>query len=277
MFQFHREILGVHPHMIFEIAGFKITDSTLFSVLITIIFGIICVAAYRTYKIRPGKIQAGFESILEAIEGLLTQITGSKKTAAYLLPTLATVFLYIATANLLGMVPGILSFKYDHMHMFRPSTSDFNTTFGLAFATLIALQIVAIKDFGVWKYINKYIKVEEVVHGFKKSIADGFIALIDFAIGFLDIVGELARVVSMSLRLFGNIYAGEVLATLILGAFALVLPVTWTAMSILVGVVQAIVFTSLITSYYMLAAKGEGDDASHGNHHELSATAEPAK
>lgn len=80
-------------------------------------------------------------------------------------------------------------------------------------------------------------------------------AIIDFIIGLLDIVSEFAKIISLSLRLFGNMYAGEILATLILGSFAYVIPIAWTSMSLLSGVIQAIVFGSLTTAYYMLAVK----------------------
>jgi F-type H+-transporting ATPase subunit a len=103
--------------------------------------------------------------------------------------------------------------------------------------------------------LGKFFKFKEVFLGFKKGFMEGFMAVIDFGIGLLDIVGELAKDVSLSLRLFGNMYAGEVLATLILGAFAFVLPLTWTTMSLLSGTVQALVFGSLVTAYYMLAIK----------------------
>jgi F-type H+-transporting ATPase subunit a len=78
-------------------------------------------------------------------------------------------------------------------------------------------------------------------------------AIIDFFIGLLDIVGEATKVISLSLRLFGNMYAGQVLAIIILGFFSIVVPSIWLAMNLFVGVLQAVVFASLVASYYMLA------------------------
>jgi F-type H+-transporting ATPase subunit a len=255
MFRISRDISSVHPDIILTIGDWKVANTTLFSVFITIVFATICCVAYKKYRAYPGKIQAGFEIMCEAMENLMAQITGSKQSAKIIFPIIATVFVYIATANLLGMIPGLTTITFNGVALFRSPTSDFNTTFGLAFAAVIALQVVSIRDFGIFGHLNKFVKVKEVTQGFKKSIGDGFMSLVDFSIGLLDIIGEFAKVVSLSLRLFGNMYAGEVLSTLILGAFAFFLPVTWSAMSLLSGIVQSIVFGSLVTSYYMLSAK----------------------
>ena len=86
---------------------------------------------------------------------------------------------------------------------------------------------------------------------------EGFIAFIEFLIGLLDIFAELAKVVSLSFRLFGNMFAGEVLAVLILGSLAYLLPALWLSMSILFAAVQAIVFGALAAVYYTLSLKPE--------------------
>ncbi len=262
MLRLTRDISNIDPDIIFTIGDWKVANSTLFSVFITVVFAVICFAAYKKYSDRPGKIQTGFEVVFEAMENLIAQITGSKKTATIIFPVMATVFIYIATANLIGMIPGLTTITYNGFAIFRSPTSDFNTTFGLAFAAVIALQVVSIRDFGFFGHLNKFFKVKEVIAGFRKSLSDGLMSLVDFAIGVLDIIGEIAKVISLSLRLFGNMYAGEVLATLVLGAFAFVLPVAWSAMSLLSGIVQAIVFGSLVTSYYMLSTKEPEPDES---------------
>ena len=86
-------------------------------------------------------------------------------------------------------------------------------------------------------------------------------AIIDFLIGLLDIISEFAKVISLSLRLFGNMYAGEILASILLGAFALMVPAPWLAMNLLVAVIQAIVFGSLCAAYYTLAVQNDEESA----------------
>ncbi|MFZ2523218.1 MAG: FoF1 ATP synthase subunit a [Minisyncoccia bacterium] len=258
MFRLSRGIGGVHPDKIIDFGSFYLVNTTLLSILILLIFVAVSVSSYKRYKIKPGKFQVTAEVAVESMLDLLTQITGNVNMATKILPVVGSMFVYIAVSNLIGLIPGLTSVLYNGATVFRGPTTDFNTTFGLAFGSILFLQFISIRDFGVLGYLGKFFKFKEIYLGFRQSLGEGFMAIVDFFIGLLDIVGELAKVVSLSLRLFGNMYAGDVLATLILGAFAYVLPITWSAMSLLSGVVQSIVFGSLITSYYMLSVKEEG-------------------
>ncbi len=257
MFRLTRDINSIHPDTIIDLGFFHIVNTTLLSIFITLVFLIIGVATYRKHKLKPGNFQSLSEIIYESILSLISQITGSIKIAEKILPVIGSVFVYIAVANLIGLIPGLTSITYDGYSIFRGPTSDFNTTFGLALGAVIFLQFISIKDLGVLGYLGKFFQFKELFYGFRKSVGDGFIAIINFFVGLLDIVGELAKVVSLSLRLFGNMYAGDVLATLILGAFAFVLPITWSFMSLVSGVVQSVVFGSLIASYYILSINKE--------------------
>ncbi len=257
MFRLSREIPNVSPETIFEIGGFKIANSTMLSFLILVIFTILAIFVFRKFKERGTKFQYVIEMAYESILGLVKQITGSKKHAIIIFPLIGALVFYIMTSNLIGLIPGLSTITYDGKAIFRSPTSDFNTTFGLALGCVILLQFVSAKDFGFFGHLGKYFKFKEIFIGFKNGISSGIMSLIEFAIGLLDIIGEFARVVSLSLRLFGNMYAGEVLATLILGAFAYFVPLVWTAMSTLSGVIQSIVFGSLVASYYILSVKAE--------------------
>ena len=90
---------------------------------------------------------------------------------------------------------------------------------------------------------------------------DGFVAIIDLFVGVLNIVGELAKVISLSFRLFGNIYAGQILAIIIMGALAYGLPAVWTLMSGFTGLLQGMVFASLVAVYYTLMLKPSDDSS----------------
>jgi F-type H+-transporting ATPase subunit a len=185
----------------------------------------------------------------------ISQITGSKKYALKLFPLIASLFIYIGLSNLISLIPGLMSITLDGKSIFRSPTTDFNTTVGLAIGSVVLTHVVSIIDYGVFGHLGKFFKFKEIYLGFKEGINSGVMAIIDFIIGLLDIVSEFAKIISLSLRLFGNMYAGEILATLILGSFAYVIPIAWTSMSLLSGVIQAIVFGSLTTAYYMLAVK----------------------
>jgi len=261
MFRFSREITNINPETVFMVGNFKITNTTLLSVFITILLLSFCFIIIRKIKVKPNKTQTTIEIIYEGMAGFITQITNSKKHTERIYPLIATIFVYIGISNLISLVPGLTAIQINSTPLFRSPTTDFNTTFGLALGAIFLLQIVSIIDWGFLNHLGKFFKFKEVYLGFRKGIKDGLMSIIDFVIGLMDIIGEIAKVVSLSLRLFGNMYAGEVLATLILSAFAFVLPITWSAMSILSGVVQALVFGSLITAYYMLAIKPEEGEA----------------
>jgi len=151
------------------------------------------------------------------------------------------------------LIPGLSAITYNGVSIFRTPTNDFNMTFSIALAMVILANIMSIRDFGLFGHIGKFVKIKEVVEGFRKSIGAGLLAIIDFFIGLLDIVSEFAKVISLSLRLFGNMYAGEVLAAIFLGALAILIPAPWTAMNLLVGILQAMVFGSLTAAYITLA------------------------
>lgn len=255
MFRISREITGVHPETIISIGNLRVANTTLLSILILVLLSIFCYFVIRKYKIRPNKSQTVIELLYKSMLNFINQITGSRKHSEKILPLIMTIFVYLGISNLIGLVPGLTSIEFKGVPIFRSPTTDFNTTFGLALGSVILLQIVSIVDWGFWGNLGRFFKFREVYLGFKKGVSNGFMAIIEFLIGLLDIVGEIAKVISLSLRLFGNMYAGEVLATLVLGAFAYVLPIAWSAMSILSGVVQALVFGSLVTAYYMLAIK----------------------
>jgi F-type H+-transporting ATPase subunit a len=121
------------------------------------------------------------------------------------------------------------------------------------------LNILSIKEWGFFGYLGKFFKFKEIYLGFKKGIGEGLMSIIDFLIGLLDIIGEIAKVISLSLRLFGHMYSAEVLEPLMVWALAYFVPVIWSSMSLLSGVVQAVVFGSLVTAYYMLSIKEESD------------------
>lgn len=258
--QISKDITSVQPDVLFYISGWPITNSFLMSFLILILFGVLAIVVKSTFKTRPGGFQNLIEVLYESMLDLIKQIMGSEKRAQAVFPLIAALFVYIGVANLLPLVPGFSSFEIAGVSMFRTPTSDFNTTFALAVSMIILIQIVSITEWGVFGYIGRFIKIKEVVKGFKSGIKDGAMALVDFFIGLLDIVSEIAKVISLSFRLFGNMLAGEILAILLIGAFAYVLPALWLSLNILFAVVQAVVFGALVAAYYMLSVKPEVSD-----------------
>ena len=163
--------------------------------------------------------------------------------------------MFFGVSNLIGLIPGVTAFTYNGAPLLRTPTNDFNMTFSIALAMIILTQVVSIKEFGLFGHLGKFIKVKEVIVGFRHGFKSGIMSIVDFVLGLLDIISEIAKVFSLSLRLFGNMYAGEVLMVVLLGAFAVAVPSIWLAMNLLVGVLQAMVFGALTAAYYGLAVQ----------------------
>lgn len=255
-----RDVPGINPEIVFSVAGFPIASSTMMILLLAVILAVFSLVVIRRFTVRPGKVQMAVELLYGQVVGLIEQITQSKKHAKRIFPLVGAMLVYLTLANLIGVIPGLTEITFNDTPVFRSPTADFSTTFGLAFASVLVLQFVSIKDYGFFGHIGKFIKVKEVYQGFKNGIKSGLVSLIDFFVGLLDIIGEVAKIISLSLRLFGNMYAGNVLMVIIFGAISLVLPAVWLGMNIFVGILQAMVFSALVAAYYMLSIKPEETD-----------------
>lgn len=253
--RFKREIASIQPDFVFSIGNFHVSNTTLYLFAIALFLFITLAILKGKISEQPKKWQVFFEMIYEGLINLIKQITGSEYHAKKVFPIIGSLFIFIAFANYSGLIPGLTSITYDGVSIFRTPTSDFNTTLALALGSIFVLNVLSLYEWGFFGYVGKFIKIKDVFLGFKKGIGAGFMAIIDFLLGFLDIIGEFAKIISLSLRLFGNMYAGEILMTILIGSLAYAVPAIWFAMSMLSALVQAIVFGSLVTVFYMLAIK----------------------
>lgn len=262
LLRIQREVTSVGPEIFGNFYGVPITNSFLMSLLIMLLIVIFAVIFIPRLQEMPTKTQNTVEAVYEAMVGLIEQIAGNPVWAKRVFPLVAALLVYIGVANLIGLVPGLTSITYNQAPLLRTPTSDFNTTLGLALGVVAVIQAASISDWGILGYLGRFFKFKEVYQGFKKGIGAGAMAIVEFLIGLLDIFAEFAKVISLSFRLFGNMFAGEVLALLILGAFAYVIPSAWLAMNLLFALVQAVVFGALAAAYYTLALKPLDADSS---------------
>jgi F-type H+-transporting ATPase subunit a len=253
IFFIQRDIPGLDPEILFQIGNFSISNSTFFILLITILLLLVGWFAIRKFKITPTNFQVAVEGIYEAVVGLIDQITSDRGRSQKIFPIVGAMLVYLVIANLIGLIPGLENITFNNTPIFKTPTADFNTTFGLALGAIIIINVVSVFEWGPLRFLGRFVPLHKVYQGFKKGIGAGFMSIIDVFLGLLDVVGELAKVISLSLRLFGNMYAGQVLAVILLGAFAYIIPSIWMAMNMFVGILQAMVFTSLVAAYYMLA------------------------
>jgi F-type H+-transporting ATPase subunit a len=241
-----------------DVGFFTIATSSLTIMFITVMVVGLCMVVSRA-KLLPSKFQNLVEVFYEQVATFITSIVGNEEKAKTIIPYVGSLMVYLLVANLLPMMPGISGFSLiidgEHTPLFRGATTDFNTTFGLALAVVITMQIVGMKEQGVFGYLSHFIQIKQVVNGFRKGINEGSFAVVGFLVGLIEIVSELAKILSLSLRLFGNLFAHEVLTVILLGAFAFGVPAIWMGMGVLVGVVQSIVFVALVTVYYSLVLK----------------------
>lgn len=252
-----RELTSIQPEIIFSIGNFGIANSTLMIILMMVGFLFLGRHIAKRFGIIPTSFQVIMELLYNGIMDLVAQITGSEYHAKKIFPIIATILVYFALANVIAIIPGLMDITYNGVAIFRTPTSDFNTAFGVSLAAVLVLNYVSIREWGILGYLGNFFKFKGIYQGFKKGFMDGFIAMVEFFVGILDIIGELAKVISLTFRLFGNIYAGQVLAIIIMGAFAYVLPTVWSLMSNFTGLLQGFVFAALVAVYYSLSLKPE--------------------
>lgn len=252
---FTRELISIQPEIIFSVGNFGIANSTLMIFVMMIGFLILGRFVVRKFTLIPGRFQILMEMLYEGVMDLVVQITNSKSHAKKIFPIIGTILVYFALANIIAIIPGLTDITYNGVALLRTPTSDFNTAFGVALATVVVINGVSIKEWGIFGYLGNFFNFKGVYQGFRKGLMDGFIGMVEFFVGVLDIIGEFAKVISLTFRLFGNIYAGQVLAIIIMGAFAYVLPTVWSIMSNFTGLLQGFVFAALVAVYYSLALK----------------------
>lgn len=252
-----------------HLGSFPVTNSVVTTVIVSL--GLLCTGfVLRTKRaLVPHGIQNVVESILEFFLGFIEQVTHDRERSRRFLPIVGTLFLFILLSNLLGILPGVGSIGSWQMHrgeltlipLFRPAMSDLNTTLALAIFAISATHIFGIIAIGVWKHANKFFQFGTVIHGFKKGGINIFVGLVEFVIGIIETIAEIAKVVSLSLRLYGNVFAGEVLLTVIGSLVAFVAPLPFMFLEIIVGFVQAMVF-SMLTLVFMTVLT----EKPHGEH-----------
>ena len=259
--QVQREIPGIEPQILFEVFGIPVATSSFMIFFIILLFLVVGIIIRTTFTVYPTKFQVLFEELYGAMKDLVDEVTNDIRRSEAIFPMIGTIFLYLLVANIITLVPGLADITVNGNAIFATPTADFNTTLGLALGAVIIINIISVKEWGILAHLGKFIKIKPVVLGFKKSMGDGAMALVDMFVGVLDIVGEIAKIISLSIRLFANMYAGNILMIILMGAFAYVVPAIWYGMSLFVGALQAMVFATLVAAYYMLAIKPSSEES----------------
>ena len=228
------EAISLKAEEIFSLWGFPITNSLFltFIVSLTLILGSFLIS--RSIKIIPGKFQSALEMGMEYLLDLMHSTLGSIEKAERYFPLIATIFIFILTSNLLGLFPGVGSFfinnKGHQVPFFRSPAADLNFTLAFAVISVIVTNILGMIAVGVFPHLSKFIN-------FRNPIK--------FFIGILELVSEFAKIISLSFRLFGNVFAGEVLLTIVFFLAPYFIPLPFMLLELFVGLIQAFLFAML--------------------------------
>lgn len=235
---------------LFSLGSFDITNAMLFSVITgAAVIGLLLAAARYSSLHPKSKLAYTVELVIDGIWSVAVDTFGNRKTALKHLPLLATLFIFILVGNLSGsgLLPGVGTITVQsggHLTpLLRPFTTDLNATLSMAILTIGLVQFYALRQLGLRKHLRHY-------------FASPLYNPMNLFIGLNEIFGELLRVVTLSMRLFGVIYAGEVLITAVgqlAGNFAWAATVPTVLLEIFFSVIQAYVFMMLSATYLSVA------------------------
>ncbi|MEK7531004.1 MAG: F0F1 ATP synthase subunit A [Patescibacteria group bacterium] len=244
---------GIHialaPYHITDIAGFPITSTLVTSWLVVIVLAVFAVVLSRRLKLVPSRGQVVVESVISFVYGYVEETLDDAKLARRYFPLIMTIFLFIFCANIVGLLPfvgavGIHNTTGEHgglTPLFYPVNTDLNVTLALAIIAFVAIEFAGITVLGALRYGSKFVNIHSVL---------------GFVVGLIEFISEIARLITFSFRLFGNIFAGKVLILLALAFMPYLVPVPLLVYEVFVGVIQAAIF-ALLTLFFIKIAVSE--------------------
>jgi len=260
---------------LFTIGGFfHVTNSMIMTLIVVAILVFVFARATAKMELVPGRLQNFAESIVEALMGIV-ESTAGKRTGRIIFPLIATLFIFIISANWLALLPiGWIGLCHPEaaaageaaataikqgtcpegailVPFLRAPNADLNMTLAMALIAFTVVQVAGVVAHGPGGYL-------------KELTTPIFLAPVH-------IIGELSRIVSLSFRLFGNIFGGEVLLSVmyfLLGSIFLgFATIIFVGLEVLFGTIQALVFSLLTLVYISMAVAGHGDDEGHDVEH----------
>ena len=243
--------ISLAPEILFNIGGVPISNAFFWSWFVFVFLIIGAFLLKRSLKMRPGKFQSIIEMLVGGAYDFVESMMGDKKKARRVFPLVFTMFFFIFFCNLLTFIPGQSAITIKTaggvVPLFRAIISDYGIVFVMTMVSVIVTQIVSFAVVGPLGYIGKFFN---------------FTSPLNFFLGLMDLVGELAKVMSLSFRLFGNIFAGEVLGAVMLFLFPFFLPLPFAFLGLLTAVVQPFVF-SVLTLVFISMATPNGEAEAH--------------
>ncbi len=251
------------PHAVLPIGhvsptGLVVFDVSISSTLLTMfVVSIIVIVLLwllsRKHELNPGRGQNAIEYVFEMLENFGTSL-GGPRSKPYI-PLFVGFFLSILFCNWSGLIPPI-----GKIEALRAPTSDLNVTIGLALVAFVFIEYQGFKHLGVG-YLGKFFPFGE----FRKGIGAGLIAVF---VGLIELLLEFVKPVTLAMRLFGNIYGGEVALGVLTALTLAIIPMAMLALEVLLNAIQALIFATLTLMFTLVAIEG------HGEEHEVAGEAE---
>ncbi len=233
---------------VFHIGSFPVTNSLLASLLTS---GVLTWFALSVRKVKtvPGKLQNLAEMVLGWLLDLCESVAGDRAKARKFFPLVATIFLFVLVSNWMGLVPGFGSIGLHEggrlVPLLRAGSADLNFTLALALISVITTQVFGIVMLSGLGYAKRFFNFTNPIKGF---------------VGIVELVSEFAKVISFSFRLFGNVFAGEVLLVVIASLVPVFAPIPFYALELFVGTIQAFIF-AVLTLVFLSVATSSHEEA----------------
>jgi F-type H+-transporting ATPase subunit a len=249
--------VSIAAEKIGSIWGFPLTNSLLATWVVMAVLALVSYFGTRNLSLVPSGFQQMLELIVGGLHDFYKNIVGEKIDKFF--PLLASLFLFIIVGNYIGLLPGVGTIGFNVTHaaetagakpvsefvpLLRGVNADLNTTLALALIAFFAIQYFGFKYSGI-KYTSRFVD---------------FTSPMKLYIGILETISELSKVISFAFRLFGNIFAGEVLLAVMAFLFPYILPLPFLALELFVGMIQALVF-SLLTAVFSMVAMSHAEHA----------------
>jgi len=240
---------------IFHFLGFPITNSLLASWIVLLTLIILAIYISSKIKIIPNTFQNFLEAVIEPLYNLVKMVAGEK--ASQFFPLVATFFIFIILCNWFGLIPGVGSIGFWEekeggrilVPFLRGATADLNLTLALALISVGAIQYFGIKNLKL-SYLKRFFNLSNPI---------------DFFVGILELISDFAKIISFSFRLFGNIFAGEVLLIVIAFLIPVFVSFPFYGLELFVGFIQALVFAMLTLVFMNIATLSHGEEVKHGS------------
>lgn len=229
--------ISIIPETLFHLGPLPVTNTLLTAWVAMAAIIIVALVFYFSARKAPGQFQNLIEFIVESILNFMETVSGDREKAKKFFGIVATLFLYILAANWMGILPGVGSVgiteiihgEKEFIPIFRSVYSDLNMTLSLAIFVVFASHVFGFMVSGI-RHLDNFFTLKDFGSSFS---------------GILELISEVSKIISLGFRLFGNIFAGEVLLVIMGMLLPYIIPVPFLGLELFVGFIQALIFATL--------------------------------